>query len=100
MAAEAEKQILALFAKGRERIQKLGRAASSARRVHEYMQKKPLVGIGAVADALKLSIPTVTIAMSHLVRLGIVKEATGKHRARLFGYSRYLKVLGEGTEPI
>jgi hypothetical protein len=64
------------------------------------MQKKPLVGIGAVAEALKLSIPTVTIAMSHLVRLDIVKEATGKRRARLFGYSRYLKVLGEGTEPV
>jgi Fic family protein len=45
------------------------RSLSSAPRVHEYMQKKPLVGIGAVADAFKLSIPTVTIAMSHLVAL-------------------------------
>ncbi len=99
-AAEAAKQILTLFAKDRDRIQKIGRAASSALRVHEYMQKKPLVGIGAVADELKLSIPTVTVALDHLVRLGIAKEITGKRRARIFGYSRYLKILSEGTEPI
>jgi len=99
-AAEAAKQILNLFAKDRDRVQKLGRAASSALRVHEYMQKKPLAGIGALADGLKLSIPTVTVALNHLVRLGIAKEVTGKRRARLFGYSRYLKILSEGTEPI
>jgi Fic family protein len=64
------------------------------------MQKKPLVGIGAAADELKVSIPTVTIALNHLVRLGIAKEITGKRRARVFGYSGYLKVLSEGTEPI
>jgi hypothetical protein len=39
-----------------------GRAASSALRVHEYMQKKPLAAIGALADALKLPIATVTVA--------------------------------------
>jgi Fic family protein len=99
-AAEAAKQILTLFAKDRDRIQAIGRAASSALRVHEYMQKKPLVGIGTLADALKLSVPTVTVSLNHLVGLGIAKEVTGKRRARLFGYSRYLKILSEGTEPI
>jgi Fic family protein len=99
-AADAAKQILTLFAKDRERIQTIGRAASSALRVHEYMQKKPLAGIGAVSDELKLSIPTVTVALDHLVRLGIAKEVTGKRRARVFGYSRYLKILSEGTEPL
>ena len=58
------------------------------------------MNIGAVADELKLSIPTVTVALDHLARLGVVKEVTGKRRARIFGYSRYLKVLSEGTEPI
>jgi Fic family protein len=99
-AAEAAKQILKLFAKDRNRIQKIGRAAASALRVHEYMQQKPLVAIGTVAEELKLSIPTVTVALDHLVHLGIAKEVTGKRRARVFGYSRYLKILSEGTEPI
>ena len=99
-AAEAARQILTLFAKDRDRIQTIGRAASSALRVHECMQKKPLVDIGAVASELDLSIPTVTAALNHLVRLGIAKEVTGKRRARVFGYSRYLKILSEGTEPL
>jgi Fic family protein len=47
-AAEAAKEILTLFAKDRDRIQTIGRAASSALRVHEYMQKKPLASIGAL----------------------------------------------------
>jgi hypothetical protein len=36
--------------------------------------------------------------VNHLVGLGIAKQVTGKRRARLFGYSCYLKILGEGTE--
>jgi Fic family protein len=99
-AAQAAKQILTIFAKDRDRIQTIGRAAASALRVHEYMQRKPLVAIGTVAEELKLSIPTVTVALDHLVRLSIAKEATGKRRARGFGYSRYLKILSEGTDPI
>jgi hypothetical protein len=54
--------------------------------------KETTVGIGAVADELKLSVLTVTVALDHLVRLGIAKEITGKRRARIFGYSRYLKI--------
>ncbi len=99
-AADAAKRMLNLFAKDRDRIQGLGRAASSALRVHEYMQRKPLVAIGALADALKLSIPTVTVTLDHLVHLGIAREVTGRRRARIFGYSRYLKILSEGTEPL
>ena len=64
------------------------------------MQKKPLASIGGLAEALKLSVPTVTDALNHLVRFGIADEVTGKRRARLFGYPRYLKILSEGTEPI
>lgn len=64
------------------------------------MQKKPPAGIGSAAEELKLSIPTVTAALDHLVRLGIAKEVTGKRRARVFGCSRYLKILSEGTEPL
>jgi hypothetical protein len=55
---------------------------------------------GGVADELKLSIPTVTLALDHVVRLGIAKEVTGKRRAHVFRYSRYLKILSEGTEPL
>jgi hypothetical protein len=33
-----------------------------------------------------------------MVRLGMVRETTGKQRHRLFTYHRYLEILNEGTE--
>jgi Fic family protein len=99
-AAETATRILDLFSKDREKIQKLGRPSASALRVHEYMQRKPIANIAATAKALKLSIPTVTVALNHLVRFGIVEEVTGKRRDRLFTYSRYFNIVSEGTEPL
>jgi Fic family protein len=99
-AAETATRILALFSKDREKIQKLGRPSASALRVHECMQRKPIANIAATAKALKLSIPTVTVALNHLVRIGIVEEVTGKRRDRLFTYSRYFNIVSEGTEPL
>jgi cell filamentation protein, protein adenylyltransferase len=99
-AAQTATRILDLFSKDREKIQKLGRPSASALRVHEYMQRKPIANIAATAKALKLSIPTVTVALNHLVRIGIVEEITGKRRDRLFTYSRYFNIVSEGTEPL
>ena len=58
-----------------------------------------IASIAAVAKALKLSIPTVTVALNHLVRIGIVEEVTGKQRDRIFTYSRYFNIVSEGTGP-
>jgi Fic family protein len=99
-AAETATRILDLFSRDRQKIQKLGRPAGSALRVHEYMQTKPVANIAAAAKALKLSIPTVTVALNHLVRIGIVEEVTGKRRDRIFTYSRYFNIVSEGTEPL
>ena len=99
-AAETATRILRLFSADRRKIQQLGRSASSALRVHEYIQRKPIASIAAAARTLKLSIPTVTVALNRLVRIGIVEEVTGKRRDRLFTYSRYFNIVSEGTEPL
>jgi len=99
-AASAAVQILHLFETDRKKIQTLARKAPSALRVHEYMQGHPLIKIGPTAQALKLSIPTVTGALESLAKLKIAKEVTGKRRDRLFAYPRYLEILSEGTEPM
>jgi Fic family protein len=64
------------------------------------MQRKPVTNIAAAAKALKISIPTVTAALNHLLRVGIVEEVTGKQRDRVFTYSRYFNLVSEGTEPL
>ena len=99
-AADTAQQTLSLFAKDREKIQRLGRGAPSALRIQELMQRNPFLRIGAAAKALKLTIPTVTNALNHLVQLGIVKEISGKQRDRIFAYSRYVNMVSKGTEPL
>jgi len=99
-AADTAQQTLSLFVKDREKIQRLGRGAPSALRIQELMQRNPFLRIGAAAKALKLTIPTVTNALNHLVQLGIVKEISGKQRDRIFAYSRYVNMVSKGTEPL
>jgi Fic family protein len=99
-AADTAERTLRLFAKDKDKIQKLGRAAPSALRLHEFMQTSPYVRIRTAAKALHLTVPTITNAVNHLTRLGIVKEISGKHRDRLFAYFRYINIVSEGTEPL
>ena len=100
LAADAARRILALFDADRRSIEALGRPASSALRVHQLLQTKPLITIPMAAYLLTLSRPTVTSSLSHLRQLGIVRETTGRQRGRAFVYDRYLALLSEGTEPL
>lgn len=99
-ASETAVELLRLFAEDRRRIQALGRPASSALRLHEFFQKRPLLSITVAAEALQMSFPTVTNAVQHLQKLGIVTELTGKQRGRMFAYQHYLTVVSAGTEPL
>lgn len=98
-AADTSRQILALIEGDRRRIEQLGRPAASVLRVHQHLQRKPIITIPATAQQLSLSAPTVAKALQHMVRLGLVRETTGKQRHRLFTYHHYLEILSEGTEP-
>lgn len=97
-AANTSREILALIEGDRHKIEALGRPASSALRVHQHLQRKPIITIPATAEQLSLSAPTVTKALQHMVKLGLVRETTGKQRHRLFTYHRYLDILNRGTE--
>lgn len=97
-AADTYREILALIEGDRHKIEALGRPASSVLRVHQHLQRKPIITIPATAEQLCLSAPTVTKALQHMVKLGLVRETTGKQRHRLFTYHRYLAILNRGTE--
>jgi len=97
-AAETAREILALFDADRKSIEQLGRPASSVLRVHQHLQKRPLTTIAAAKASVGLSAPTITAAIRHLIRLGIVEEATGRQRDRIFSYKKYVAILNEGTE--
>ena len=99
-AVETARAIAQLFRADREKIAALGRAASSAMRVHHALQSRPLCSIASMSSSLALSVPTVTKALESLERTGIVREITGRQRGRLFVYDAYLTLLNRGTEVI
>ena len=99
-ATVTAREVTALVEKDQARIGTLGRAADTALRVHEFLQRRPIVTIQAASKELALSLPTTGKALELLGGLGIVRETTGKPRNRLFEYSRYLALLDQGTEPL
>jgi len=96
-AVQTARTLAELFRADRERLGELGRSASSALRVHEALQSRPVCTIGSVARELKLSVPTVTKALDNLAVAGIVREITGRQRNRAFVYDKYLDLLNQGT---
>jgi Fic family protein len=99
-AFDAAGRIVDLFKTDREQISVASLRPGSALRIHEQFQQSPYLASGTLVQRTGLSAPTVNAALADLERLGMVEEVTGRRRGRVFGYRRYLAILGEGTEPL
>jgi Fic family protein len=99
-AVGTARRLVELFETDHQRIQEHGRAAGSALRVLAALKARPVTTLAEVRARTSLSFPGAAAGMSLLVDLEIAKEITGRRRGRVFAYSRYLEILGEGTEPL
>lgn len=99
-AVSTAQRLLALFEEDHARIRQTGRAAGSALRAHQALQERPIASLQKLVDRTGLSFPAVSAGMKILENLGVAQELTGRRRNRLFGYGRYIAILGEGTEPL
>ena len=99
-AFEAASRIVDLFKNDRDRIAATSERAGSALRLHDLFQQSPYLAANQIVERAGLSAPTVNATLADLERLGVVEEVTGRKRGRVFGYRRYLAILGEGTEPL
>ncbi len=99
-AVQTSRNTLDLFQNDRRRIETLGRSIGTTLRVFKLLQSMPLVTILRASQETKISVPTVTAALTRLQGLGIVREITSKRRDKLYSYENYIQLLSEGTEPI
>jgi Fic family protein len=99
-AVATARRLVDVAKRDRDRIQRLGRRAGSAALVHETFQTMPVCTIPRLAKKTRLTLPTVAKALDVLTELGITREITGKKRGRVFRYDAYMRILGEGTEPL
>jgi Fic family protein len=93
-------RIVNLFETDRAAIGRHADRSGSVLQLHELLQKKPFLSAPAVRDLTGLTMPTVNAALETLQQLGIVAEVTGRRRGRIYAYRAYLKILGEGAEPL
>ena len=99
-AFDAATRIVHLFKEDRERIAADSDRASSALRIHDFLQQNPFATANLLVQRTGLTAPTVNAALADLVRLGIAEEVTGRRRGRVFSYRAYIAILNEGTDPI
>jgi len=97
-SAETAGQASKLFAADRRKLEGLGRGASSALRLHSALEKHCLLTLAAAGKDTGLTLPTVTLAMSRLEKLGVVREISGRRRKQVFAYQAYWKLLSRGME--
>jgi len=95
-ATETARRILALREDHRGTVTAhLGRAAGNGHRILEHLYQRPIL---TVTEVQKLTNTTYTAAnnlVSRLAEVGILREATGYKRNRVFRYQTYIDIFGD-----
>lgn len=97
-AVDTAKRLLSLFQQDEQKIQTLGRTASTTLRIFRFLCEHPLATLNRICEATGISFPAASKAMQQLEQLDVVREITGQQRNRVFAYQQYLGILNEGTE--
>lgn len=97
---QTTQRIVALIDADRQTIQRLGRGAATAFRIHDWASRYLVVRPGPLARELGLTEPPVYNAIARLEEHGILREVTGRQRGKLWVYDQYLELMNEGTEPL
>jgi Fic family protein len=69
-------------------------------RILQALHERPIVTVNEIVRRTKVSFPTAAKGLATLVDLGVAREVTGQRRNRVFSYTEYLAMLGEGAEPL
>ncbi|MCK9538072.1 MAG: Fic family protein [Dokdonella sp.] len=95
-ATETARRILALREDHRARVTAgLGRAAGDGHRVLEHLYQRPIVSVAHVQELTGTTCTAANNLVSRLVELGVLMEATGYRRNRLFRYQAHIELFGE-----
>lgn len=97
-AAETATRLLRLFEADRARLHALGRKGMSALKMHDILQRQPIVTVPRLVSQHGFSAPTANATLRLLIEQGVAQELTGYARNRVFAYKEYLRTLNEGAE--
>ena len=92
-AVETSKKIIKLREDNLKKILTLGRSTPKATLVFNSLFHTPLIAIKDVEKITGLKNPNALALVNKLVKLGILKETTGKKRNKIFAYQQYIKLF-------
>jgi Fic family protein len=90
--------IVSLVERDRATVGALGKSAATAGRILEHAIQRVILTPKSVQAATGLTAPPVYSGIRRLEEAGILHEATGKRRNRVYVYTQYLALLNAGTE--
>ncbi|HEY0024544.1 MAG TPA: Fic family protein [Longimicrobium sp.] len=96
-ATATTRALLSRFEKDRERIL-IRRGSGSVLTMFEFLRGRVITTIPRAARELNLTHPTVTTALRRLEDMEIVREITGRPRARVYVYQQQLDILNQGID--
>ncbi|NQS88675.1 Fic family protein, partial [Patescibacteria group bacterium] len=92
-AVETSRKILELREKDLQKISTLGRSTPKASLLLNSLFHTPLVKIKGVEKIAGLKNPNALALVNKMVKLGILKEITGRKRNKVFSYQKYIELF-------
>ncbi len=75
------------------KIQSLGSRISKAKKVIDYLYKRPMITADKVSEIASVSMPSSYKLISGLEDNNILKEMTGRQRSRMYVFDSYIKLF-------
>ena len=75
------------------KLQTLGSRAANAKKVVDYLYKRPIINAEKISEITGISMPTAYKLIVDLERLEILKEITGGQRGRTYVYDKYFQIF-------
>jgi len=74
-------------------LQTLSSRAANAKKVVDYLYKRPIINAEKISEITGISMPTAYKLIVDLERLEILKEITGGQRGRTYVYDKYFQIF-------
>lgn len=98
-AVSTARKIIKLRAKDMEKVSTLNKSTQRAIKLLNVLYRTPLVRVKDVERIVQIQNPNALALVSKFLRLGILKEQTGRKRDRIFSYKEYIALFDHQPSP-
>ena len=98
-AVSTARKIIKLRAKDMEKVSTLNKSTQRAIKLLNVLYRTPLVRVKDVERIVQIQNPNALALVSKFLRLGILKEQTGRKRDRIFSYKEYIDLFDHQPSP-